>query len=198
VNRVHAWLKSLNCDGRRGLSLMGICLALLALTTLGEEGRVLLRYDRAGLAQGELWRLVSAHLVHLSLRHAALNCLGLMLVWALFERAYRPRQWLLIVLVAMAAIDTGLWFADSTVRWYVGSSGVLHALMAAGALAQIRRGEREGWVLAVILVGKLVWEQSVGALPLSGSDPVVVDAHLYGVIGGLLAAAFQRPRLIPL
>jgi rhomboid family GlyGly-CTERM serine protease len=197
VNRVHGWLKSLNCDGRRGVTLLGICASLLALTATGEAGRIWLRYDRAGLAHGELWRLVSAHLVHLGLRHAALNCLGLVLVWALYERAYRPRQWLLVVLAAMAAIDAGLWFADSTVQWYVGSSGVLHALMAAGALAQIRRKEREGWILAVVLLGKLLWEQIIGALPLSGAA-VVVDAHLYGVIGGLLAAAFLRPRAMPL
>jgi rhomboid family GlyGly-CTERM serine protease len=178
--------------------LLALCAGLLALTALGDSGRLALQYDRAYLAHGQLWRLVSAHLVHLGARHALLNCLGLILVWALFARTYRPRQWLVIVLAAMAGIDAGLWFADSTVAWYVGSSGVLHALMAAGALAQIRRGEREGWLLALILAGKLVWEQSVGALPLSGSAPVVVDAHLFGVIGGLIGAAFLKPPAVPL
>jgi membrane associated rhomboid family serine protease len=64
--------------------------------------------------------------------------------------------------------------------------------MAAGTLAHLRRRERDGWILAVLLAGKLVWEQGVGALPLSGSDPVVVDAHLFGVAGGLAAAAFLK------
>jgi len=37
-----------------------------------------------------------------------------------------------------------------------------------------------------------------GALPFSGSDPVVVSAHLYGVIGGAAAAAFLKPHRTPL
>ena len=43
--------------------------------------------------------------------------------------------------------------------------------------------------LTLLLVGKLAWEQWHGALPLSGDMPVVVDAHLYGAIGGALAGA---------
>ena len=198
VTRVRELLRSLNGDAGYGWALLGCCALLLALTATGDAGRALLRYDRAPLAAGQLWRLVSAHLVHLDAHHALLNCLGLVLVWALFARDYRPRQWLLITLVSMAAIDAGLWLWDSTVRWYVGSSGVLHGFMAAGTLARLRRGETEGWVLAAFLVGKLAWEQGVGPLPLSGSDPVVVDAHLYGVAGGLAAAAFLRRGSEPL
>jgi rhomboid family GlyGly-CTERM serine protease len=119
-------------------------------------------------------------------------------MWALFARDYQPRQWLVIALSSIAAIDAGLWLWDSTLRWYVGSSGALHGIMAAGTLARLRRREGEGWVLAAFLAAKLAWEQGVGALPLSGSDPVVVDAHLFGVLGGLAAAAVLRPRAEPL
>jgi rhomboid family GlyGly-CTERM serine protease len=198
VNRVRGLLRSLNCDAPYGWALLAACLLLLLITATGDPGRALLRYDRVALAGGELWRLLSAHLVHLDLHHAALNCLGLALMWALFARDYRPRQWLVIVLASIAAIDAGLWLWDSTLRWYVGSSGALHGIMAAGTLARLRRREGEGWVLAAFLAAKLAWEQGVGALPLSGSDPVVVDAHLFGVLGGLAAAAFLRPTPKPL
>jgi rhomboid family GlyGly-CTERM serine protease len=198
VNQVHLALRSLNCDGRRGLALLGACLLLLLPTLTGDGGRDLLRYERGALAEGEWWRLVSAHLVHLDLRHALLNAAGLALVWALFARDYSPKAWVAIVLGAIAAIDAGLWLGDSTVQWYVGSSGVLHAAMAAGAIAHLRAGERDGWVLAALLAAKLLYEQSIGALPLSGDDPVVVDAHLYGVLGGAAVAAFLTPRRVPL
>jgi rhomboid family GlyGly-CTERM serine protease len=191
-------LASLNCDGRWGLALCAACLIVLLTALGGQSARLVLRYDRTALAQGQWWRLLTAHLVHLDLRHALLNCVGLALVWALFARDYSPRQWVLVLLAAALAIDAGLWLGDSTVLWYVGSSGVLHAVMAAGALAHIRRGERDGWILASILVLKLVYEQRVGALPFSGSDPVVVDAHLYGVLGGSVVAAFLRPRRLSL
>ena len=197
VNHVHLALRSLNCDGRRGVALLLAGLLLLLLTLTGEGGRTLLRYDRGGLARGEWWRLVSAHLVHLDLRHALLNVVGLALVWALFARDYSPKAWLAIVLGAIVAIDAGLWLGDSTVQWYVGSSGALHGALAAGVLARVRRGERDGWLLAGLLAAKLLYEQAVGALPFSGNDPVVVDAHLYGVAGGLAVAAFLSPQRVP-
>jgi rhomboid family GlyGly-CTERM serine protease len=198
VNRVHSTLRSLNCDGRRGMALAGACLLLLLPTAAGDPGRLLLRYDRTGLAAGQWWRLLTAHLVHLDLRHALLNTFGLVLMWALFARDYSPRAWGAILLGAVAGVDTGLWLADSTVLWYVGSSGVLHGVMAAGALAKARRGEIEGGVLVALLAAKLAYEHWVGALPLAGTDAVLVDAHLYGVLGALLVATFLKPRSPPL
>jgi rhomboid family GlyGly-CTERM serine protease len=196
VNHVHPGLRSLNFDGRRGMMLLLACLLLLLLAASGESGRALLRYDRSALAHGEWWRLLSAHVVHLDLRHALLNVVGLALVWALFARDYSPKAWLAIVLGSIAAIDAGLWLGDSTVQWYVGSSGALHGALAAGVLGRVRRGERDGWLLAGLLAAKLLYEQAVGALPFSGSDPVVVDAHLYGVAGGATVAAFLRPQRV--
>jgi len=198
VNHVHLALRSVNCDGRRGLALLGACLLLLLPALAGDGAQALLRYERGALAGGEWWRLLTAHLVHLDLRHALLNAAGLALVWALFARDYSPKAWLAILLGAIAAIDAGLWLGDSTVEWYVGSSGMLHGAMAAGALARIRLGERDGWLLAALLAAKLLYEQAIGALPFSGRDPVVVDAHLYGVLGGAAVAAFLSPRRVPL
>jgi rhomboid family GlyGly-CTERM serine protease len=197
VKRVYATLRSLNCDGRRGLALAGACLLLLLPTAAGDAGRMLLRYDRPALAQGQWWRLLTAHVVHLDLRHALLNSLGLALMWALFARDYSPRAWAAILLGAVVGIDAGLWLADSTVLWYVGSSGVLHGVMAAGALARVRRGERDGRVLAAVLALKLAYEHWVGPLPLAGTTAVVVDAHLYGALGALVVAALQTPEPAP-
>jgi rhomboid family GlyGly-CTERM serine protease len=160
---------------------------------------MLLRYDRAGLAAGQWWRLVTGHIVHLDLEHAGLNSLGLVLMWALFARDYKPRQWLPIMLATIGAIDAGLWLRDSTVAWYVGSSGALHGMMTAGTLAHLRRRDLDGWILAAFIVVKLFFEQRAGALPFSGSGHgVVVDAHLYGALGGVIAAAFLKPRSEPL
>jgi rhomboid family GlyGly-CTERM serine protease len=194
VKRVHVILQSLNCDGRLGLALLTACALLLLLSLTGEVGRLALRYERAALASGQLWRLLTGHLVHLDLRHALVNTLGLALMWVLFARDYAPRQWLAIVLASIAAIDAGLWLWDSTVTWYVGSSGALHGVMAAGTLAHLKRREPDGWVLALFLAGKLLYEHAVGALPFSGSSAVVVDAHLYGVIGGGAVGAVLKPR----
>jgi rhomboid family GlyGly-CTERM serine protease len=189
--RLRRVLADLNCDGRHGVALAAVCAGLIGIQLV--VGRPFLAYDRDALARGQIWRLLSAHLVHLDLEHAVLNSLGLVLMWALFVRDYSLRQWLAILLVVVAAIDAGLWFRSSTVQWYVGSSGALHGVMAAGSWARLRRGELDGWLLAAVLAGKLVYEQTAGALPFSGSGAVVVDAHLYGVLGGLVAALTMKP-----
>jgi len=199
VTSFHRVLKSLNCDGKFGLGLLLACAVLLLPELGGDPGRALLRYDRAGLADGQLWRLLTAHVVHLDLEHAALNSLGLVLMWALFARDYTPVQWALILLGSMAAIDAGLWLRDSTVAWYVGSSGALHGVMTAGTLAHLRRRDLDGWILAAFIVGKLSFEQLSGALPFADTGAgVVVDAHLYGALGGLAVALAVHSRPEPL
>ena len=186
-------LRSLNGDGKFGIGLLIACAVLLLPELGGDAGRALLRYDRTGLAAGQWWRLLTAHVVHLDLEHAALNSLGLVMMWALFARDYRPGQWALILLSALTAIDAGLWLRDSTVVWYVGSSGVLHGAMAAGTLAHVRRRDADGWLLAAFLIVKVAYEQHTGALPFADrAAGVIVDAHLFGALGGLAGAAPLR------
>jgi rhomboid family GlyGly-CTERM serine protease len=199
VGRFKGLITSLIGDGHSGVALAATLLLLVLVQLGGPATLAALRYDRGALGAGQLWRLVSAHIVHLDLRHTILNAAGLLLLWALFIRDYRPRQWFLILLAATAAIDAGLWFRDTQVIWYVGASGVLHGVLAAGVLAQLRRREPSGLVLAVLLIAKLGYEQVAGPLPFAGSAvPVVVDAHLYGVLGGLAAALWMRPLAVRL
>lgn len=168
------------------LGLLALVLVLLSL--LGESGRLALRYQREAVLQGEYWRLLTGHLVHGSTQHLLLNGAGLGLVAALFPHDYSWRAWLAIGLFSALAIDVGLVFYEPQLLWYVGLSGVLHGALAAGAVAWWRHESRLlALVLSVIFVGKLAWEQWHGALPLSGNLPVVVDAHLYGALGGALA-----------
>ena len=72
--------------------------------------------------------------------------------------------------------------------------------MAAGTLAHLRRRDLDGWILAVFIVVKIAYEQSAGALPFADTQGggVVVDAHLFGVLGGAAIAACLKPRPEPL
>lgn len=181
-------LASLNFDGRYGVALLIAC-ALLVLPELGSEPlRNAWRYERDAVAAGEWWRLVTAHLVHLDFEHAVLNALGLVLMWALFARDYRASGWLVIVLASVLVIDAGFWFRDRSLEWYVGSSGALHGVMAAGTVAHLLRRDLDGWILAAFIVVKLAYEQWTGSLPFAeGGAAVIVNAHLYGALGGALA-----------
>ena len=185
--RLRQWMPSDRNGGRWLLGLVFFALVLLSL--LGERGQQLLQYQREAVLQGEYWRLVTAHLVHGNTHHLLLNSAGLGLIgWLFYDDGYSWRAWLLIALFSMLAIDLAFVFFEPQVDWYVGLSGVLHGALVAGAMTWWRCQPK--WLallLSTYLVGKLAWEQRYGALPLSGDMPVVVDAHLYGSIGGALA-----------
>jgi len=173
--------------------------ALLALPeAFGDPARQALSYDRTALADGQWWRLLTAHFVHLDLEHAVLNSLGVVLMWALFARDYSPWRWAAIYSGSAIAVSTGLWFGSPEVQWYVGASGALHGVMTAGTIAHLRRRDLDGWILAIFIVAKLAREQFAGPLPFAGSPDTIVDAHLYGAIGGVVLALFLKSRREPL
>ena len=169
-----------------------VVLIALILLFSGETGREWLRFERSGIAAGELWRLLTGHLVHLGVSHTVLNLAGLVLVWFLVGRAFDWKQWLWVMAGSIGAIDLGLWFGAPSLEWYVGLSGLLHGMLGAGIVAGIVARSGEALILAVVVAGKLAWEQFAGPLPGSettSGGAVIVDAHLYGVIGGTLVAA---------
>lgn len=176
-------------NGRAAWVLAALSAVLIVLAAVGEPLTTRLRFERAGIEAGELWRLLSGHLVHLGWQHLWLNVAGLLLIGVLFGQAYTVGAWLLILAGAVILMDLSFW--QSGLEWYVGLSGLLHAGFAAGTLRWISGRLRDGFVLGAILVGKLAWEQIVGPMPFSEASaggPVVVDAHLYGALGGGLAA----------
>ena len=194
----HSWLRSANCDARYGLALLAAVASLLVISAGGDSARAALRYERSALAQGEWWRLISAHLVHLSIEHNLLNCAGLALLWMLFAREYSPRRWLGILACSMLMIDAALWFLRPAIEWYLGASGVLHGALAAGAIALYRRADALGAALVLLLVVKLIYEQHSGASAFAAGLPLVPDAHLFGALGGLVGAWLPRQRSKPL
>ena len=153
-----------------------------------------LRYHRLHIWDGEVWRLFSAHLVHLSWSHYAMNCVGMLIVYGLYWRWLTANTALMWCLSSASAVALGLLFFSPQIAWYVGLSGVLHGLIVAGAVTDIHARRWEGaWVLGIV-AAKLVWETLYGPLPGSeggAGGPIVVEAHLYGAMGGLVVSMAQ-------
>ena len=153
-----------------------------------------LRYERTAIETGAVWRLLTGHLVHLGPMHLALNAIGTVLVAALVGSHLRATGWAAAWALCALATGLGLWWARPDLNWYVGLSGVLHGLLITGTLAALAdRRERPFAALVLLaIVAKLGWEQWRGALPgtaAAAGGAVVVDAHLFGALGGLLAGA---------
>lgn len=169
----------------------------------GEPVRELLRYDRAAIFHGEAWRLLTGNFVHLGTGHLLEDMAGMVLLWLLFEDVLPGWRMPAAVLVGSLAVGLGLLAGDPGVDWYVGISGALDTLWAAGSLGLIHRHDRFGWILAAVLLAKLLYEQLLGPLPFSSvtiGGSVVVDAHLYGALAGAFigfGGALPWHRIIP-
>jgi rhomboid family GlyGly-CTERM serine protease len=165
-------------------------LLILGLQAGGQELRLLLQYDRAGLQAGEAYRLLSGHWVHLDWHHALLNVTGLWLLALLEAGRASLRSQLLRCLLLCFAVGAALYVFDPELDWYVGLSGVLHGLFVM-ALVHLLYRQRDPVALVVLmgLIGKLAWEHYHGALTQGLlQTPVIVAAHGYGALAGLVYA----------
>jgi rhomboid family GlyGly-CTERM serine protease len=172
--------------------LVPLVLVAFSLMSLlpGASAQQLLRYHRADIAAGEFWRLATGHFVHLGTTHLLLNIAGLAIVWLLIGTGYSQLGWILVAVLSVVLIDLGFWFLDPGLVWYVGMSGLLHALLVAGIISRVGEAPVESTALGLIVAAKITWEQVAGPLPgseVSAGGPVVVDAHLYGAIAGIIA-----------
>jgi rhomboid family GlyGly-CTERM serine protease len=168
--------------------IVGISGALM----LGDDlAREWLRFDRAAIVNGQFWRLLTGHYVHLGVPHFLLNSAGLLLVWYLIGTQFSANQWLLIGAGSIIGIDLGFWLFEPQLSWYVGLSGLLHGLLVAGIINAWDEDRPMASILAVMVVAKLIYEQLAGPLPgsvASSGGSVIVAAHLYGAVGGAFTA----------
>ncbi len=168
-----------------------ICFSLQSAGLVSE-----FQFDRALIDQGQYWLLLTGHLVHLNWEHWALNMVGLVIVAVFFSMYGSILDWLFVLLFSALIVGLGLYWYHPELIWYVGLSGVLHGLFVYGAIREIRYYPFSGYVLLLLLSGKLFWEYMNGALP--GSEEmtggrVIVAAHLYGALAGLVAVLITKP-----
>lgn len=180
---------------RTGWPLLMLAAAALVFGALADWQSLFWRYQRDAVLAGEYWRLLSGHFVHLGFSHLWLNLGGLGLVMLLFGRGVSATGWLWLVCSSLLGLAAGfVWFSPQ-LEWYVGLSGILHGLILGGALLDRSFPCRERNILLGIVIFKLLWEQQYGALPFTATvagGAVVVAAHWYGGIGGLLGALLWR------
>jgi rhomboid family GlyGly-CTERM serine protease len=200
-----------------GRWLFGLAVSVCAAaTTFWPDGLALLRYDRDAIVSGQIWRLLTGHVVHLNTWHLTLNLLGLWLIAELLCDRVPARYAAGSLLLSALLIDLALWTAHPDIGWYAGLSGALHGLWAGCALRSCllvfmheqsldkKQGAEQGATTAwwktrqasvvgvaglLLLVAKLALEGWHGPSPSSVEaigSPIIVVAHLYGAVAGSL------------
>jgi rhomboid family GlyGly-CTERM serine protease len=152
-----------------------------------------LEYRRA-LLLSQPWRLVTGHFTHLSLLHAMVNCVALILLTNIFSDRLRAWEQWAVLFGASLGISLVFWVAMPGLIWYRGLSGDLHALYFAGCIVWLRTSHgRSRWLPIAAIAGGTIkvlleqpWSETFPWADWLGA-PVVPQAHLIGALIGTAA-----------
>lgn len=146
-------------------------------------------FDRAAIAQGQIWRLFTGHWVHSDLEHAIWDIGALGVLAGLFENRLQWRL-LLALIIGTLGVDIWLWWGDTTLQLYCGLSGILNSLLALG-LIKLWRELRHPliWLIGLGAVAKVVLEISSGEAILTQTAwASVPEVHAVGFLSGMVLA----------
>ncbi len=170
-----------------------ITVIALSVTSIGDSLSDILQYDSKAIAEGEWWRIITAHIVHLGWPHLWLNLAGLVLIFLFFANCVPIPFWWTSFFICALGISVLVYFLNPEIRWYVGLSGVLHGLFVIAGIMNIRIRKWEGIFFSTAILGKVIYEQIAGPLPGSekaAGGPVLVDAHFYGALIGVVLGIY--------
>ena len=162
-------------------------------------------YQRQSLEQGQLWRLFSGHLVHLNDKHLILNLIAWVIVFFLGVNYLSLSRWIVLLLILTLSISAGLYYFVPEVLYYGGLSGVLHGYFAYILVEWIKNKQRLSWIILLLLIAKVLAENfsDMGSSTTEYLElRVVTEAHLIGIVVGIIAALFpshppKPPRELP-
>ncbi len=161
---------------------------MVLLQVIGPEH---FRFERDWMTSGEIWRLVSAHWVHVGWMHLLLNGVGLVICVSLTSPGWSPARWLLCCVIMGIGISFLLTVFNPEVRDYAGLSGVLFGLYLLSAFSLYARDRLIAVLIIAAIAIKVLMEQftfyDFNSGELIGAR-VIVDAHLYGLLMAIAIA----------
>lgn len=133
-----------------------------------------------------------APFLHVNFEHLYSNSIPLILLGT-FVLAAGVRRFLWSIAVIMLVAGIGVWFIGAT-GVHAGASGVIFGFL--GVLLTRSVVEFSWWNAAVaVLIGLLYWWQLASVVPAFVAENISWEGHLFGFIGGVVAAiAFRRRR----
>lgn len=149
-----------------------------------------LMLERQAVANGEIWRLLTGHLVHADDAHLSWNLGAFLVLSGLYELQERPGPGRYFGLIAAGAlaIDAWFWWLQPGLPVYCGLSGVLNSFFAVLAVLLWRRTRHPAIALAgLAAIAKIAVEATLGAALLPTTTwTAVPGAHAAGFAAGLL------------
>jgi rhomboid family GlyGly-CTERM serine protease len=173
------------------LALALICLAFIAVSAVlqATNGIEWASFGIIGVDDGEVWRLLTGHLIHADWQHYAMNMLGLSLCMVVFRDDLKAFHWITSFIFIATFSSICMYYAYFSYERYIGFSDVLHGWILVGALA-IAHKEPKFSAMIFILFWLKIAEENM-EMPFfttygTGSGNVARESHIYGAVGGIV------------
>jgi len=167
-----------------------VSILMLCILGLGSQWfNPFLQFDRASVNEGEWWRILTAHFVHLNGYHLLLNIIGFMVCFILFGSMLTQVVWVLALVWSPLFVGLALYFFSPEVEHYVGFSGLLYGLYFLGLILCWKKARLLHSLILATLIWRLYTERHFsdvtdywyGYMNIN----VLVDAHVYGAFCGV-------------
>jgi rhomboid family GlyGly-CTERM serine protease len=155
----------------------------------------LIRYlacDRAGVDQGQIWRLWTGHITHFSPRHAVLDALMLLIVGVIAEREFGSRRIAHLLFAGAPLISIAMLIASPDLTQYRGASAIAVILATVAGMSLWRSRPKSRVALSLLAIGlaaKIAFDAvgaSVTLAELPDQVRVAWQGHLLGgMLGGV-------------
>ncbi|MCD4781743.1 MAG: rhombosortase [Candidatus Omnitrophica bacterium] len=151
-------------------------------------------YNRSAIAQNEVWRLLTGHLVHYNFDHLFWNVLAFGIIGTTVElkslkRFYRA------LLISFTGVGLWLWLGAYTLPEYSGLSGALNGLFV-GAIWMEWKDTKQNYLILILLgaIAKIIFEllthQTIFMQPSEQCSSVPIS-HLAGLMSGFVFILFE-------
>jgi rhomboid family GlyGly-CTERM serine protease len=155
-----------------------------AILTASADLSSLSALDVSQVMAGELWRLFSGHLTHLSWRHYAVDAPVFMILYTVYSKQNTPSSAVLLALFAALSVSFSV-ILVGTHQLYGGLSGLSCAALSAILFSMVREDPKQIQPYFLCLAYG-IYLMFMGGI--SSGVPVAHEAHIAGAFSGLVFA----------
>jgi membrane associated rhomboid family serine protease len=167
--------------------LVGACWAV-EVANYADNGALSDKYGIQAHNGNTIWHVFTAPFLHANIDHITANSMPLA-VFAFLAALRGIARFVMVSLIIMVASGLGVWFLSSPDTVTVGASGLIFGYfgyLIARGFVEHRPFDIFVGLLVAVFYGTIIF----GALP--GTPGISWQAHMFGLIGGVLAAWFTR------
>jgi membrane associated rhomboid family serine protease len=169
--------------------LLGTCWAV-EMFNYADNGALSARYGIVPRDMGQIWHIFTAPFLHAGIDHIVANSVPLA-IFGFLAALRGASRFVSVSLIIIVASGLGVFFLSAPGSVTVGASGLIFGyfgyLLARG-FVEHRAADIVVAVVIAVFYGTMIF----GALP--GQPGISWQAHMFGLIGGILAAWMTRHR----